>query len=240
MKNESLVKFYQTYKLYIFPAIVAISSLILIIFIIYPQTINLINNQTQGTELLSKSKFLETKVQALEGYDFEQLNKKVEVALSVFPPDKDFIVAIDLIQNLIAQSNFNMISMTLGTGSSKNSNVQSYSITLNISGPNKLLPTLLSKIEGMPRLMRVDNVGIISSRDIQNIQVSLNINALYLTAPTDFGTVDAPLPQLSQKDEEVIAKLAINDGKASLPQSVTQMVIPATELGPRGKENPFE
>ena len=45
MKKEDLIKFYTAYRAYIFPAGVALASIFLILFVIYPQTVKLFNNQ---------------------------------------------------------------------------------------------------------------------------------------------------------------------------------------------------
>src|SRR3989338_8423415 len=139
MKKAEILKFYLNYRLYLFPAIVALSSLILIILVIYPVAVKLITNSKVEGEILSKSKFLETKAQALDSLDQVDLDRKVNFALGSLPTDNDFV--------------------------------------------------------------------------------------------SDFGSVDSPLPGLSEKDDEVIAKLAKGDTAASTP---------TTQLGPRGKENPFE
>lgn len=240
----NLLKFYQTYKLYIFPIVVVLSSLILIIFILYPQTISLLENQKEKTKMTDRSKFLDIKVQALEGYDLDQLNRKVNSALNAYPSDKDFVVGMGLLQDLISQSGYNVISIRQGSGSLKSSNVQSYGLNLEIIGPQALLPILINKIESLPRLMRVDSLEIASGRDAQATTISLNINALYSNAPADFGTIDSTLPELTQKDEEVLVRLAKTGSSfvesAGQPGGLGQFDIPASQLGPRGKENPFE
>ena len=65
--------------------------------------------------------------------------------------------------------------------------------------------------------------------DILNLVLSLEV--LYGELPSTFGTVDSPLPQLTSKDEELIAKLA-GISIVSSPGTVT--------LSPKGKTNPFE
>jgi len=230
MKKEAIVKFYQTYKLSIFPAVVALSSLVLIIFVIYPQTVKLITNQKVEGEILGKAKVLEAKAQTLADYDPQDLKEKLDFALSAYPADKDLPYTIGLLQQITAQSGFNVVAMNLGTAPIK-SEGQGYSLKLEILGPHHLLPSLLSKIENSARLMRVSSLDVATGREVQGATISLNIEVLYAAPPAEFGTVDSPLPQLSEKDEEVIAKLT-RVGAISPP-------IP-TQLGPRGKVNPFE
>jgi len=231
VKKQEILKSYQTYKLYIFPIVVAISCLILIIFVIYPQTVKLISDQQVAAETESKSTLLEVKAQELEEYDTLDLNQKVDIALGAYPTDKDFISAMGILQNIIAKSGFNVVSISLGSSLAPTS-TQSYNLKVEILGIQTLLPILLSNIENSPRLMKVNSIQA-SQGGSQGTAISLNIDVLYAAAPEGFGSIDSPLPQLSEKDEEIITKLA----RSSTPISPTQI---SPILGPRGKANPFE
>lgn len=236
MDKEEILNFYRNYKLYIFPAIVVFSSLILILFIIYPEITNLITNQKLAGEVTSKSKFLEVKAQTLENLDSEDLNRKVGFTLGSYPTNQDFVSVLNILQNITSQSGFNTTSISLGSGSSKNSDVQYYNLKLDMLGQLNLLPVLLSNIESSPRIMRVSSFETTSGKDAQGgAIISLNIEVLYSAAPTSFGNAESPLPELSQKDEEIIAKLA-----RSGTVVVNQQPTTTTQLGPRGKANPFE
>lgn len=234
MNRETVTKFYLTYTLYIFPAVVALSSLILIIFVIYPQVSKLIANQKAEGDLKIRSAFLETKVQALESYDEDDLSRKVNYALNVYPAERDFANILGLVEAVTSKSGFSIVSANFGESSTKPSGSQSYVLKMEVLGSRSLLSLLLSNIEESGRIMKVQSIETSSSRDLQTANVILGVDILYAAVPGSFGTVDSPLPQFTQKDEEIIAKLA-----ASAPQAVSLPVVPTT-LGPRGKANPFE
>lgn len=234
MSRETISKFYLTYRLYIFPAVVALSSLILIIFVIYPQVSKLIANQKVEGDLKLRSKFLETKVQALESYDEDDLSRKVNYALNVYPSERDFGNVLGLLQGVASQVGFSIVSANFGESSTKLGGSQSYALKMEVVGARSLLSLLLSNIESSPRIMKVASVETSSSRDPQTVNVVLAVDILYAAVAGGFGTVDSPLPQFTQKDEEIIAKLA-----ASAPQAPSLPQIPTT-LTPRGKANPFE
>ncbi len=233
MKKETILKFYSDYKIFIFPIAVTISSLILIAFVILPQAIKLISNQETGDILLQRTKFLEVKAQALEGYDEEDLSKKVNFALNVYPPDKDFGSVIGLIQAITAQAGFNIVSLSLGGGPTQ-TGAQNFNIALEISGPKTLLPSLLSALENAPRLMRVGNITISPAAGSAGVQASLGLEILYQAAPQNFGSIDSPLPELSEVDQELLVKLA---GVQPSQQVVGDAPV---STSPRGKDNPFE
>ena len=231
MKKEVLVKFYSTYKLYIFPAAVAISCLILIIFVIFPQLGKLLSNNKVATELRSKADFLEVKAQVLEGLDGNDLSSKLNYALLFFPAEKDFTNALGLLQNITSQSSFSILSFALGTQTAVKG-AQSYLVKLEVRGPKFLLPQLLSSIENSDRLMRVSSIEVNLSPD-ESVNAFLGIDALYLSAPASFGTTDSPLPTLTQADEQLITTL-VRAGEVGQQPSVSTPGVPL------GKSNPFE
>lgn len=233
MKKEEVLKFYQTYKIFIFPSVVALSALILIVFVIFPQINKLLSNQKASGDDLEKLKFLEVKAQALEKYDEQDLSNKVEYTLSSYPVDKDFASVTGFLQNIVAKSGFSITSLNLGSSSSSVGNSQSYSLKLEITGPASSVSTLLNNIENSSRLMRVQNMEITVGTNAQESIVSLDVEVLYSPAPQAFGSVDSPVPELTSKDEEILARLSSTVVRASQPDS-------SAPLGPRGKSNPFE
>lgn len=237
MNKETIIKFYQGYKLYIFPGVVTLSSLFLIIFAIYPQTAKLIANQKTEGELVIKSQFLEAKAQVLANYNEVDLSAKVDFALSAYPADKDFGNTIGLLQTLTAQVGFNILSLTFEGGGNASTSSSSFQVKLDLTGAKALLATLLNNIEVSTRLMKVSSIEISPTNDSQKVNVVITISVLYSPIPSNFGSVDSPLPELSSKDEELIAKLArVTTTSVSQPSTAQG----GQSTGSRGKVNPFE
>lgn len=234
IKKDQVLKFYLSYKLYIFSAVVTISNLILIIFVIFPQTSKLLSNQKAEQDINQKSKFLEAKAQVLESYVSEDLNLKVNNVLTSYPVDKDFVAAVGLLQNFTAQSGYSIISLTVGGGTVKEG-AQSYTVKLDLLGPKAFLPVMLTNIENSTRLMRVSSVETAVGRDPDQATISLKVDILYSNAPGGFGSVESTLPELSEKDQQVLARLA----RASSATTLAELGVPS-ELPARGKANPFE
>mgnify|MGYP001558324875 CR=1 FL=1 len=232
MKKETVIKFYLTYRLYLFPVAIAISSLILIFLIIIPQLGKLISNQKAEKALVNNLKFLEVKAQTLDSYDSNDLSNKVSYVLASFPQDKDFGNVIGLIQNLTIQSGFSLTTMTISTATNKTANAQSYSIELEVVGPKNLISILLSNIERSTRLMRVGSIEIRNTISQQTVNISLSLDVLFAPTPASFGSIDSTLPDLSQKDQELLTTLAKNFTPVFTSENVS--------LPSRGKANPFE
>lgn len=233
--NQQIIRLYQTNKLFLFPAIVAISSLILIIFVIYPQAVKLITTKKVEGDIFNKSQFLASKAQALENYDVTDLNNQVYFALGFYPTDREVVSILGLLQKITSATGFSTLSMSLGGGlnQGEKNQYQSYSVKLELSGSAQFLPILLSNLEASQRLMRVSSLDVTLGKDPKEASISLVVDVLYASPPTDLGTIDSPLPSLSEKDQEIIAKIT----RMGIQPTPGQ---PSTNLGPRGKANPFE
>lgn len=229
MSKDNTIKFYGQYRLYIFPAVVAISCLILIIFIIFPQVIKLIANSKVESEFKTRSKFLEAKAEALQNYDEADLSRKVGNIFSSIPAEKDFANVLGLLQGLTTQSGFNIISLSFGQigGSSVK---QSYGVKVELLGPKTSLGAFIDNIESSTRLMRISSMDITSGK-ADFVNVALGIEALFSTVPAKLGTVDSPLPEISDKDEQLLTKLA---------RTTTRVAPTPYQLSPKGKVDPFE
>lgn len=233
MKKEDILKHYQAYKLIVFPVVIALSSLFLIVFAIYPQITKLISNHRVAGDLNAKSKFLETKVSALEGINAEDLSKNVSFTLQALPPDKDYGNALGLLQQLVTRPGFSISSITLSNTSSKLGNVDGFEVKLELKGTRVMFQALLNLLEQSPHLLRVNNFDITFNSGQQTLDVALAVEVLYSQLPQNLGTADAPLPQISQKDNEVLSALA--------GAGINAASLPATAEGSsRGKANPFE
>lgn len=231
MKKEDLSHFYSIQRARIFPVVVALSSLFLIIFVIYPQVIKLISNQEAMGNLSRRSQFLDTKVAALQSYDSEDLSYKLGIILVTLPPEKDFGNILGLLQQLTAKFGFITNSISFGSNADKAASISNFGVKLNIKGSKAMFQTLLDDFESSPRLIRVSSIEVSSKQGSQVFDSSLALEALYSQLPKDFGGIDSPLPELSQKDEELILRLKGLDQTVSTSSAVES---------PRGKSNPFE
>lgn len=234
MTKEALKQFYNKYRLYIIPLVIGVSSLILIIFVIYPQTIKLISNNSAQGALVNRSKFLEAKASELKSVNEADLSKKLNLALTALPGDKDFGEVIGLVQEIANQNRFDLISLDLTSSEEQATSSTSfgyYNITVEAVGPKGGLNNLLVEIENASRVMRVDTILITSGKDPNIINAITGVKVYYSVIPTKIGSVDAPLPQLSRQDEDLLLKLS----------SIIEAAPPtSTTLSPRGKSNPFE
>ena len=171
------------------------------------------------------------KAKILESYDKDDLRVNVGHALAAYPIERDFSNVFGLLQNLTSQSGYSLIAITLGGGSGKSGDSQTFLLKLEVIGSLSSTKNLISTLEDSPRIMRMNSMETTVGIDPNLVSTFLNLDVLYSSIPEVFGSIDSPLPELSQKDEELLARLA----KAA-PQTQPQII----QLGPRGKANPFE
>ena len=228
------MKIYSQYKLFIFPLGVSLSCLTLAVFIIFPQISSLLSNQRIEKSLTDKVKILEAKAQTLENYNEEELKAKINSIVLVLPTEKDFGNVLPILQKITSEFGF-VISAFSVSGGDGNTGSENYIVKLNISGSRVLFSSLLRKIESTNRLMRVQSIDISQTKDNASVEANLTIRAFFVPAPASFGSIDSPIPILSEKDKELIAKLSEFTSSSQVPD-ISQAPI----QGPIGKANPFE
>lgn len=229
MDKETLKKFYKQNRNFIFPILVGIASLILIILVIYPQISSLITNNGSLGQTVTKTKFLEVKAAELQGLNDTELQKDVNIALSALPEGRDYLGVITIIQNILSQSGFRLQSLEFIPA--EQSRELAYSVKLEITGPRDSLNLVLTDIESSYRPMKVASIETNLSAS-NNTEAIVTVNVFYAPLPTTLGSVEAPLPTLTDRDKELVTKLS--GFVADVPEETGNVNIP------RGKLDPFE
>ncbi len=227
-----LINFYQKYKLIVFPLLVAFSSVILIVFVIFPQIKNYLLDNKTILNLSQGSYLLEVKAQDLSGFDQDELSKKVSLSLLSLPVDKELPQIIGALQNIVLKNGFTLVSFQVAILPQTAQAVPDFTTKLELSGPSALMPQLLSGIEDSVRVMKVSGIEITTARASGVSQVSLSVDIFYAPLPSSLGDLDAPLPKLTEKDEEFLTNLEVN-----FP---SQAVAAQPSFVSKGKVNPFE
>jgi len=234
MKKEALIKMYLKYQLIIFPVLIILASLILIIFVIFPQIAKLISNNQQLGRMNQSLTSLEVKAQQLDTLDEAEIGRKLSISLTALPKDQDFVQTVGVIQSIVSLSSFSLASLQFGQSPPGNLGASAFAVKVEVSGPKIALPQLLESIESSQRVMKVTSLEVATTPSGDIVNVSMSIIAFYSSIPQSLGAIDAPLPKLTEEDEKLIATLA--------KTTSTVVVFEATPVtfGPRGKEDPFE
>lgn len=232
MDIKQLLEYYNKYRIIIFPAVTAVAALILIGVIIVPQLFKLIENNETYTTMNNTNTFLDAKAQELTQIDNNALKNKVDLSFLALPANKDLAEVIGLLQKIVADSGLVLASLQFGKDSVVDGQ-QAFRVIIEVQGLSTSFAPLMDSIERTYRPMKIDSVEISSPRASLDVTATLNIDVFYTPVPKAIGGLEAPLPKLTAKDEEVIAGLA-----KYVPQSTA--VTTNFVAGPRGRENPFE
>lgn len=233
MSKEGLKEFYQKNRGLIFPVLVGLASLLLIFLVLIPQIGNLISNNSSLTQVQEKSRFLEVKASELQNVDEVQLQKDLNISLNALPSNKDYLEVINLIQALLPQSGFSLNSLQFGQDTNQSAK-PAFTVKMELSGSRSSLNVLLTNFESTYRPMRIASIE--TNTKEQNsafISAVILLNIFYSPLPTTLGSVETPLPKLTDKDQELINNLA----KVITPVSSTGPVSGNVQLG---KSDPFQ
>lgn len=230
--RKGLTELLTKYKAYILPIVVGISSLILILFVIYPQLTGFFRGQKDLQTAEQKLKKLQVKAADLENLDEGDLNKNLDYALTALPADKDYPTIIGVFQRISAESNMSLESLQVGSsGQEQGKKVPVYVVKVELLGTKQGFEEVLRQIEKNPQVMRVNGIDLATLRS--DVDISLSVDIFYLPTPTRIGSVDADLPVLNEEEQSLLARLA-----SIIPAPVSATEAPP--LLPRGKANPFE
>lgn len=222
--------FYAKYKIIVYPLVVGISSAIIIIFIIVPQLRVLLSSQDIINKSTERLKILEVKAEDLRVVDESNINKKLQIAILALPEDKDFTTVISLMRILVAESGMEFTSLQLGQLQGGVSNLNGFSVKLEVKGQMQALSNLLKTVENSSRVMRISGIEVGTSGG-NTATATLSINIYYFPLPKDLGNIEVALPKITEEEENLLANIAKS-------QIASLSATPA--LLPRGKANPFE
>lgn len=233
MSKEGLKEFYQKNRSLIFPVLVGLASLLLIFLVLIPQIGNLISDNSSLTQVQEKSRFLEVKASELQNVDEVKLQKDLNISLNALPSNKDYLEVINLIQALLPQSGFSLNSLQFGQDTNQSTRL-AFTVKMELSGPRSSLNVLLTNFESTYRPMRIASIET-NTKEQNSAFVSavILLNIFYSPLPTSLGSVETPLPKLSDKDQELINNLA----KVITPVSSAG---PVSGNVPLGKSDPFQ
>lgn len=231
-----ILKIYTKFRTVIFPVLVALASITLIIFVTLPQIQNYFKSQGSLSIQRSKLARLEVKAEQLGSINEGDLNRKVQVALSSLPADKDLTRVIGTLQQQGLATGVALSSIVVAsTEDTQSQGASGFLVKVEITTTRDGLNRFLEKVEDAPLIMRVSSLDISSQLGGQIVNAGVVINVFYSPTPTNLGNIDDSPPTLTPEEEDLIANLS----KVAVPPLSGLAGSSGTNL-PLGKSNPFE
>ncbi|MDO8570491.1 MAG: type 4a pilus biogenesis protein PilO [Candidatus Daviesbacteria bacterium] len=234
-KSEIFLK----YKFFVWPIIVGISSIVVLVLVIIPQLLTYLNINEKINQVQNRSNTLETKAVALENVDNLLTQKDLKVVFSVLPVDQDVPQAMVVLQDMVAKSGLELKSTSFGSSGlpQKGAGNSSFRLNIAVSGQVNVLRDFLVQLQNLPRLFQVDSIGVQFQKDKGVIEAEIPLSVFYNPTLGEMGTVDDPLPQINDKDKELLAKLTQVVGQGNNSWASQEATSASTPLG---KSDPFE
>lgn len=230
MKKQKLSDVILKYRIHLVLFIAAVTSILLVIFIIYPQTVKLLELNSQQQDLVNKIDRLEDKITLLEAVDEGDIKDKLNLTLLALPIEQDLFNFIGFTQTIATQDGFNLVSVQFGS-ESMTTRGNSYIVKAAFIGPKQFVKKFLADLEQSYRSVVVEQLELTQIKSLDTVNGAITMRVYYAPLPTTLGQIDSPIQSLTAEDEQVLinlSKLGVN------------LAIQSNQLVPRGKPNPFE
>ncbi len=232
-------EFYLKYRFIIWPAIVGISTILILVLVIIPQLLTYLKVRDQISQTKNKSQSLEEKASALEGINSLLTQKDLKVVFSVLPVDQDVPKAMMILQEMITTSGLELRSTAFGSSRTVDpkQDKNSFKLNITVAGPINLLRDFLIKLQNSSRLFQVESIGVTFQKNQGVIEAEIPLSVYYQPSLGEIGKSDQPLPKLSDQNKELLAKLYQTVEQTNL--SFDNIDATASSI-PLGKADPFQ
>ncbi|MDO8498441.1 MAG: hypothetical protein Q7S44_01520 [bacterium] len=231
---EKIKELYLRYKLIVWPFCVGLSSLAILVLVVIPQLFAYLNIQNEITELEKRTSTLEVKAQNLQQVDDAANRENLQIALTILPREADVPQSMAVLQSVIGESELLLKNAAYVPSRISEGGKSNFLFDVEIVGSVESVKDFLANLQESPRVFQVGQISAQFQRD-GLMDVTLPI-AVFYDPTMNVGNLspDKPIPQLSDKEKALLAKLTKLIPKAvSLSQTDTSSV-------PLGKNDPFE
>lgn len=230
-----LDKFYDKYKLWLWPVLVAIIIVAIMAVVITPQFAEYLKTKEEISRLTAQAEKLEQRAQLMEEIDQVATKEGLQVVLTVLPSDQEVPEALSSLQNLVDRSGVLLKSVSYASSKSKTNDKDSFQLSTGIIGPFSSIKDFLINVKGASRIFRVDSISARFQKDGTIVDADIPLSVFYNSAfVVPQVAVDQSVPELTEKEEKLLSQLS---------ESMAQTAIAPVEeapAGPLGKANPFE
>lgn len=160
---------------------------------------------------------LERKSQLLQSLDEAEVSQRVIKLEEVFPSEKP---VLNLIASLIELARENEVAFSgvelrpgrisqterssKGGSKEKEVKLQDFAISFNIEGVLINITSFITRLEKTAPLMKIETIGL----SLEGPKASLGVRVYYQSLPESLGTIDQPVPLLSQEEKSVLEEIS--------------------------------
>lgn len=235
------------------PVVSILISVAILLLIVWPKASETLQIKNSNSDLSNKANSLAQKAALLANLDQEELEKQVVAAEQLMPSDKDVFVLVSQIESAAGSSGvlLNRVESAPGSldGAAGGSPASpppapdgaqadiAPKIELGVSltsGYSSLL-SFLSNVLAIPRTVSISNLSISASSSEGSVQLktTMTIIAYYKELPKDLGSIETPIVELTQAEQERLRKIIDTGLAASL------LAVPEVPVGREDIFAPF-
>ncbi len=223
----------KQYQLFLMPAVATSASIILVIFILFPQVQKVLSGLSENQLLKQRITVLEQKAVALSSINITAFNQSLKKAFLALPPDRDIPTSVTQVQILASNNGLQIINMTVSGNDAVSTQINNYQIRLEVSGDIASVKNFINDLAKAPRVMSVASLSVTSSKSSSIFNIGILLQSYYQGDQATLGGLDQPITELTIKEQQILSQL---DEAVKL--------IPLTQVdnlpAPQGKLNPFE
>lgn len=225
------------------PAVSILVSLLILFLIVRPKFSESLQIKNSNSELTQKVASLKQKAGVLTGLDQEELEKQVVAAEQLLPSGKNVFLLVSQIERAAASSGvlLNRVESTPGSlGAAPSAPpasvpapaagaaaeiAPSLKVSVSLTGGYSSLLQFLNNVLAIPRAVSISDLSVsaASSEGSAQLKASMSIVAYFKQLPTDLGSIETPVAELTQSEKDRLKKI-IDTGLATTP-SVPQVPV---------------
>ncbi len=245
----------KRYHIFILPGFVALVIVLLTYTILIPTTRNLFDTRDSINSKQEQLTRLKKKRALLESLNREQVLSQVEDAQAALPQEKDAGSVLIALENLSSITKYSVDAVSFSPGlissdsaaprsvktpansvaTTSKSGANTFPISIQSRGTHQQFVDFLKNLQQSRRIFDIDSINItydISKTDL--LTADFSVSVYYLPAITKIGTIESPIAEITQKEKELLTKLA---SFPDLNRSLATGTAVSTE--PVGKSNLF-
>src|SRR3990167_316697 len=227
------------------PAVSILVCLAIFMLVVWPKFSQALQIKKSNAEFIQKADSLKQKAAILASLDKTELEKQVVAAEQLLPRDKNVFLLVSQIERAAASSGvlLNRVESTPGSleavsgeppanapapsAGAATEIAPSVKVNVSLTSGYSSLLQFLNNVSTIPRTVSISDLSVSSatSEGSAQLKVSMSIFAYFKPMPTDLGSIETPVTELTQSEKDKLEKI-IDTGLATTPSvSVPQVPI---------------
>lgn len=235
---DQVKSFYTKYRLIIWPIVTGIACLVVIGLVIIPKILDYLNVRNKISDIQKHATSLEVKAQNLGLIDETIDKQKLQVALTVLPIDQDVPQSMAVLQSIVGKSGLSIKSTAYAAGNIGGGK-SGFQLNVDVVGELSAIRNFFIALQEAPQLFQVESIAAQFQGGASTVEAQLPISVFYEALPKTSGPLDQEIPQLTEKEEQLLSKLSTFVQQQETPLTTTQSNT-TESMVPLGKADPFE